>query len=354
MSETSVVPESLLFVLGIQRSGTTWLANILDSSPDTLLFMEPFAPAYGLFPELPDQGFFFQSAPAETMRLLREETYGRLLKRKRLHFARSLIDPRWFKIERATARFFTRFQRYLPARYERRVAQFTLLNLNRFEDSFPLYPKAEFPRHWVVKELRVAGKIPLLRAAFPDARYLVVLRSPHATVDSMLRWFARGGLGEVKGELNSFVEKLECQRIAEHYGPQIEMARAGGVAHRAALYWRVCFEEMVRALERENANYQVLPYEALASRPQIEARALLNWAGIPWNATIAAYLEYSTSREVVNPAATNTLRRSSEYYLSWRDKLDPCVYDAVETIVNGSPLVNHLIPFYPLETAAFP
>jgi hypothetical protein len=346
MSETSVVPESLLFVLGIQRSGTTWLANILDSSPDTLLFMEPFAPAYGLFPELPDQGFFFRSAPAETIRLLREETYGRLLKRKRLHFARSLIDPRWFKFERATARFFTRFQRYLPARYERRVAQFTLLNLNRFEDSFPLYPKAAFPRHWVVKELRFAGKIPLLRAAFPDARYLVVLRSPHATVDSMLRWFARGGLGEVRGELNSFVEKLECQRIAKCYSAQIDMARAGSIAHRAALYWRVCFEEMVRALEREDASYRVLPYEALASRPQIETRALLDWAGIAWTAHLDAYLKHSTGREVENPAATNTVRQSVTYYGAWQAKIPEEVSQAVDDVVDGSRLMKYFGPYY--------
>jgi hypothetical protein len=336
---------SLLFVLGLQRSGTTWIANILDLSPDTLLFMEPFAPAYGLFPEIPDQGFFLASAPPETTRVLRDEAAERLLRKKRLLSARSLTDPRRFRLERAAARLVSRLGRYVPSRIERRAAQFTLLNLNRFETSYPLYPKHRDPRHWVIKELRFAGKVPLLQAAFPQARYLVVLRSPHATVHSMLQWFSRGGLGEVKRELDAFVEKLECQQIGGQYAAQIARARAGGTAHRAALYWRVCYEQMVSTLE-DGPSVRLLPYEALASQSVSETRDLLEWAGIPWAESVARYLDYSTGSETENPAAINTVRRSGTYYRSWEAKIAPEVRQAVDEIVQGSPLLDHFRPFY--------
>jgi hypothetical protein len=308
--------------------------------------MEPFAPAYGLFPEVPDQAFFLQSAPPAVVEVLQAQALNRLRNAKRLLSTQSITDPRLFRFERAVARLGNRVGRWLPTRVERRIAHFTLLNLNRFEDSYPIFPKTKTPSHWVIKELRFAGKVPLLRDAFPDARFLVVLRSPHATVHSMLRWFSRGGLGEVRRELNSFVEKLECQRIASAYAPQIEVARAVDLAHRAALYWRVCYEQMEHTLQRVEAPYRILPYEAIARHPNAEAKALLDWAGIPWHSYTASYLDYSTAHDVHCPTATNTIRRSDTYSTAWIAEISDDVRQAVDEIVLDSPLLRHLRQYY--------
>jgi hypothetical protein len=310
------------------------------------LFMEPFAPAYGLFPEFPDQGFFLELSPPAITRLLREESFARLLRRKHLLSPRSIQSPAVFRLERGVARLVARYSRYLSSRIQQRAAQFSLVNMNRFENSYPLYPKISNPPHWVVKELRFAGKIPVLRAAFPEASYLVVLRSPHATVHSMLRWFHKGRLGEVKRELESFVEKLACQRIGEEYASQIRTARAGTTAHRAALYWRACYEQMLGALEREHSRFLLLPYEALASSPQAQAKEVFDWAGIPWSASVGNYLDYSTRSEVQNPSATNTVRQSGGYYASWQAKSAPEVRQAVDEVVEGSRLLDVIAPFY--------
>lgn len=160
-------PSSLLFVLGIQRSGTTWIGNIFDASPDTLLFMEPFAPACGRFPDFPETGYFLNTAPPTITRLLTETMYRRLYRRKFLFSHRSLQSPRYFRFERGIARMAERISKFAPRQLQRRILQFSQLNLNRLDPGYPIYRKPDTLRHCVIKELRFAGKIPLPQAAFP-------------------------------------------------------------------------------------------------------------------------------------------------------------------------------------------
>ncbi len=342
----------MLFVLGIQRSGTTWVANMFDASPDTLLFMEPFAPAYGLFPEMPDQGFFLQSAPAQTQVQLAEHLHERLYRRKYLFLASSLTDPNLFRIERALVRFVTVLARYMPSHLQRRGAQFTLLNLNRFERSYPLNPKSEDPRYWIVKELRVAGQMRLLQATFARARYLAIIRSPHATVHSMLRWFSRGRLGELRQELSTFLEKLEAQNIGNDYKKLIVTAKAGSISHRAALYWRVCYETMVRELEN-NPRFRLVPYEAIADQATTTMSELYDWAEIPWSDAVRRYIGYSTDTDTERPTVTNTIRKSASHYWSWRHQISSDEREAVDEIVEGSFLLDVIRPFYEEKSIRF-
>lgn len=268
-------PSSLLFVLGIQRSGTTWVANIFDASPDTLLFMEPFAPACGLFPDFPETGYFLNSAPPAITRLLRETMYRRLYRRKFLFLHRSLRSPSYFRFERGIARMAERFSKFAPWQLQRRVLQFSQLNLNR---------------------------------------------------------------------LDTFAEKLEAQAAGAEYKGLI--AAAGhDIARRAALYWRVSYETMVRQLQG-SVEFRLLAYEALASRPADVAGDYFEWAGIAWAPTVSSYLEYSSGADTENPAATNTVRHSRTYYSSWREKITGEVYQAVDEMVRDSFLLENFRPFY--------
>ena len=100
MRETPSLPESLIFILGIQRSCTTWLANIFISSPDVLLFMEPFSPPYGIFPDPPHHFYFLERSSSFLDNLLCQQMPGRLLRYKSRVFQKSMTHPFWFRFER--------------------------------------------------------------------------------------------------------------------------------------------------------------------------------------------------------------------------------------------------------------
>ena len=55
MSERHLPP---IFILGSERSGSTWLANIFDAHPGVEFYMEPFADYAGIFPEVPGRNIY--------------------------------------------------------------------------------------------------------------------------------------------------------------------------------------------------------------------------------------------------------------------------------------------------------
>ena len=98
--------KSLVFILGCQRSGTTWLANIFDASPDTLLFMEPFAPGYKIFPEFPAASIFLDNSSSELNHLLKVDMQARIYQNKSLLFGKSKMNPNLFHIELRLSKLF--------------------------------------------------------------------------------------------------------------------------------------------------------------------------------------------------------------------------------------------------------
>ncbi len=334
---------SFVFILGLQRSGTTWLANIFDASPNVLFFMEPFAPAYGIFPEFPEASYFWRGSSNYLCDLLQNEMPRRLLRYKSLLFRKSMIQPVLFRLERL---FAGRLVRLLsPGVLQDRIRRFELLNLNRMERSCPIYPKHPAPYIWVIKELRLAGKIPLLVNAFPNANFIVIVRHPCATVHSILAFFERNALPELRQEMGTFIDKISLQPISASYQTLIERSRAGGLTHQLALYWRISYETMFRQLEKHSRT-QILVYEQLASSPQETSQQIFARANVPWTDSVEEYLAYSSDKEVKNPGAINTLRKSGLHYRNWQAKISAATQQAVLDITGDSFLLPYFEPYY--------
>jgi len=339
-------PESLIFILGSQRSGTTWLANIFDSSPDTLLFMEPFAPAYGLFPDFPETSLFLAQGSDQVLEMLREEFLRRISKNKSLVLYRSRLAPEVFKLEKGIYQLTRVFFGLLPKLISSGMGAFQLLNLNRFDPHFPIPRKSQHPSTWIVKELRLAGKVPLLKEAFPGAHYIVIMRHPAATVHSMLKQFDRGGLRELRSEIDHFVEKIAVQSIADDYAEIITRCQEGNLTQKLAFYWRVSYETLYQQLDL-GAEHTLLVYEALASKPLDTAVDLFNRAGrIPFSLPVKEYIQNSSTKEPAQLTPITTIRNSKQSYRSWQNEIDPQILDDVIAVTGDSFLMPYFDPYY--------
>lgn len=341
-------PETWVFLLGCQRSGTTWLANIFDASPNTLLFMEPFAPAYGIFPEFPEASYFLEHSSSALDRLLRDEMPGRLLRHKSLMSQQSMTNPRLFRLELGLVRLFNQIGQYLPCRLQDRIRKFQLLNLNRTDSNYPIYPKNDDPSVWVIKELRLAGKVPILLQSFPDARFVVIIRHPVATVHSILKKFESGGLSELRRDIDTYLPKLEAQAISKDYKNLIARCRDGSLAHKLALYWRISYETMFRQL-RGHSLAEFLIYEELALHPEEAIGRVFDSIGLPLSASVQNYLSYSSRSSVEDPGSLTTVRESADYYRSWMDNVSESTQQAVLEITDESFLKTKFQPYYESE-----
>jgi hypothetical protein len=335
----------LTFLLGLQRSGSTWLTNILDAHERAWVFMEPFAPDYGIFPEFPETAFFMDESSPGIEQLLRKRMPERLLRYKQLLTARSVRSKAWFRAERTVLRLMLRQRNLLPKSLWQRARKTELLNLNRMDDDAPIVDKASHPDTWVIKELRLAGKVPVLRQAYPDARFVVLIRHPLANVHAIAAWFERGRLRELRRDLDSFVAKMSAQAVGSRYAEQLRLCRNGTEAHRIALYWRVHNEALVDQLSGSNQAL-ILTYEELAVSPASTVARMVDFCGLPGSASVQKYVEESSNSSVVAASPITTLRNSATHFRAWEAKISPAVREATLEVVQGTRLLPMFSRFY--------
>lgn len=334
-----------VFILGTQRSGTTWLANIFDSHPECLHYYEPFAPAYGIFPYFPHE--FLHVTPPEPglADRLRADMPGLLRYRSRL------FDP-----VHETRRQFA-FEAWLMGKLEslgrragpkafRFAAQFNLVHLNRIGQQPVAWFEKGAVRVVAIKEVRLYFKASFLASALPGATFIHVVRHPAAVVLSMDNFLKRGRLVEIRDHIGRLVETMRAQEALARYEPVLARVRDGNLHDRLAAYWRVANEELTAQLATMPSRSYPLVYEELATDPLARAADMFAWCDLAMTPQTEAYVRGSSTSRSDRKTALDTNRVSATYYRDWVGKVTPEVRGSVERICGDSPLMARFAPFY--------
>lgn len=339
----------LVFLLGTQRSGTTWLANIFDSHPECLHYYEPFAPDYRLFPYFPHE-FRHVALPAtELAGRLRADLPHLVSHRSKLfdpiHFTR-----RQFEIEASLMR---NLERYGYRRYHiamlRFAAQFNLLHLNRIgQQPIAFFEKSDI-RLTAIKEVRLYLKVPFLAEALEHARFVHVMRHPAAVVSSMEHQMKQGRLIEIKAHIGRFVSEIRAQESLAHHEPVLARVREGNRADALAAYWRVANEQLEHDLASLPRRSLSLVYEQIASDPLARVERMFAWCGLSMSDATDAYVRASSTSRTDRRTALDTNRVSATYYRDWVAKVSPEVLASVERVCGDSALMARFAPFYERE-----
>ena len=343
MDERLALPDShprIVFLLGLQRCGSTWLANIFDSSPETLCFMEPFSRDDGIFKMLPDSMLFLNGDCPPGKEQLAHDFLCRLVNAKRIFTNQSIYSPFRFVVEKRLA---TLLSRVPWPRLQARIHTARHINFNRFASYAPLVAKNRAPSVYFIKELRLYGKIPWIRQWFPSAKILCLIRHPCTLVDSVLRWFQRGRLVELKHDISMITEVLSAQKIGARYQELIAQCQGDDPVKRISLLWRVAYETMAQQLAGDPAG-QVLYHEDFCLEPEKETRKLFGYTGVPLGPETVNYIRRSTQSARESSGVTETLRHSCRHVQERRGAVDPAIESAVMSIVGDSPLMRHYEP----------
>ena len=337
---------NLVFVLGTQRSGTTWLANIFDSHPECLHFYEPFAPAYGIFPYFPDE-FTYLEPPATPIAVRLRHDLPRLVDRKSRLFDPVHASRRQFRFEAWLMGGIESWGRRTRAGVPAFAAQFNLLHLNRIGQQ----PVAYFAKHdpirlTAIKEVRLYFKLPFLAQTFPDARFIHVVRHPAAVVNSMMNFLQRGRLVEIRDRIDGFPARVGAQPRFEAYRPLLERVARGTLPEKLAAYWRVANETLAADMAAAGSRAYPLVYEQLASDPLARVGDMFAWCGLSMTAATEEYVRESSTSRSQRKTVLDTNRVSATYYRDWVGKVPPEVLKAVESVCAGSPLMAGFAPYY--------
>ena len=336
----------LLFVLGTQRSGTTWLANIFDSHPDCLHFYEPFAPAYGIFPYFPSE-FIYVEPPAPGLAARVRHDLPRLVEKRSRLFDPVHASRRQFETEAWLMGQIETWGRRSRLGAPAFASQFNLLHLNRIgQHPVAYFEKSDHIRLTAIKEVRLYFKLPFLAYTFPDARFVHVIRHPAAVVQSMMNFLQRGRLVEIRDQIEHFTTTVGAQDRFAAYRPLLARVERGSLPEKLAAYWRVANETLASDVAAAGARALPLVYERLASDPIERVSDLFRWCGLPESAATDAYVRGSSTSRSERKTVLDTNRVSATYYRDWVGKTPAEVLNAVESVCGDSPLMKEFAPFY--------
>lgn len=302
-----------VFLLGGERCGSTWVANILDAHPDVELWMEPFADYAALFPGVPDRNVWVGEATPELQAAIREG-FATLPGLKYPLFHCRGGSPRLLRAEQTLLRTARRWLRVGLHLNLRALARYELLQLNAIDTPVGrLTRKRPAPPVEVTKELRLNFKVGLLRDCFPLARFVVVVRHPGAQVASILSWMRRGRLGELARALEAFAARLrEQDRLAPFEKALTDLPAARTLEGRLVAWWGVSYSVLLGDLAACGARHRVLRHERLCEATSDEVAALLAFVGLPADPAVDRYLEWSSATEPQGGSPTETVRHSAE------------------------------------------
>ena len=163
----------LILLLGLPRSGTTWIGKIFDSHPDTLYRHEP--DSRGTLNTLP---VFVAANDAENYREFLEK------------YVEQLPTIRDEKISASLPVFAKSY--YTATQFAlRKMLVFIAKALPRFLGAMPVPEMVNIARHpslrMVWKSIESLGRLGVLAKVFPDARCVIIFRHPCGFVASVLR-----------------------------------------------------------------------------------------------------------------------------------------------------------------------
>ncbi len=242
-----------LYLIGTGRSGTTWLGKVLSLHRELGFLNEPKALWHAAIPDEDLIGSYTR-APARLFLDQRDAT------------------P---QAARTLARGYGAFLRLTRSR--------------RVLDKYP----------------ELVYRVELVRALFPDARFLLLVRSGADTCRSVAAWSARHATRS-RGEAHDWwgVERRKFRLLVEQ-GAAREPDLAGAGAELlalerqedlAALEWILAMRAGLAAAERQPESVLVVRYEELVARPRESVARVLDFAALGQDERVLAYAEHSAEQ----------------------------------------------------------
>lgn len=308
---------SVILIVGAPRSGTTWLAKIVDSHPDVLYRHEPDETLPGPEPLTPD------AVPALLARWASDRSARTVSKRP--------FFPKSFQSD--LARGLRNVLAAAVSAAARMPAPFNALAHLAIPDML----SRPAPRV-AIKSVRWAMGAAMLARVAPASRIIFILRHPCGQVASVMRGNRQRRFDlKTEGTDMPFDEAAAVPFAAAH-GVDDPDFQALPDAAKYAWSWRAFNEPAYAALAAER-NVHVVLYEALCAEPAALSRRILKFADLDWNPQTQDFISRSTSHR--GPAGYYAIFRDAVSAAeNWRATMSPEDQTAVLSVVADSPLAR--------------
>ena len=320
----------MIALLGMPRSGTTWIGKIFDSHPLTLYRHEP------------DIGLLANGLVAGHIPILAPLSSAASLAGAVARFLDQIMRRRTARTS-GKAPFFPK-DYYTPGTYQSRraIAYFAKL-ASRLHPNFPIPDCVDTTKRTdikvVWKSINLAGCLGVIASNLVGGKAFLILRHPCGQINSVMRGEARGKFtsSTPASEDYGVVEFLLRTESARAYGLDMAAMRGMLPVERLAWHW-VLINEKAVSEARQLDNCMIVRYEAMCAEPVAQAKKLFDFAGLEWHSQTQEFICRSTSE--MDNSYYGVQKRPLQAANKWRQQMTESDVARIMNIVDGSTLAS--------------
>ena len=330
ISELDVGSGRLALLIGSPRSGTTWLAKIVDSHPAVLYRHEP--DSINVRPDIP---FVPRSLDVEPSL----ESAGAYLK--------VLISERASKSSGSQPVFAKSYRSALIDVLHRGMiygvkgGEKLLGNprfLGRYQIPDMISGRGASDILVFIKSVSSLCRTYMFSLACPDMKFVHIVRHPCAYVASTLRGKKLGLLSD-----DAYIETLAGMAGAIDYGLSMETLRAMTREEQLAARWMLQNEKVASEMDG-NPRYRRVAYEELCSRPQAIADELFAFLGLEMTDQTRDFILQSSAGKSEEVRYFDVQRDSARAATGWMSELSTEQIERIRRVVSASTLGRVYFP----------
>lgn len=324
-------------ITGTGRSGTNWLLDTLDTSPETHCRNEPHGlvgtalnrfPLVWTEPHVDRPGYYrdhWDQVAHQTAR-----RFG--IRDHNITYTKPYLHP-WSNHLNASRLMTGPRARRVVSRVDRRLA--------RTEWLMPSWVGSQRSLEQSLAVLKILIDAPLLEWLLeerPDVPVVHIVRHPGGRLNSWLTRLLGPMNREQRVELHAH-RVARAERIRSH-DPQ--WAQLMPEPHELTLielelwFWRYVNETKI-AVGSGRPSYRLMRFDDLAADPVPQSEQTFRHVGLRWDETIRGRVDAGTQTSVFGSVTDPQVIAQA-----WRSELDPANVETIDKIMDGSPLVDFL------------
>jgi|SRR5580704_10225757 hypothetical protein len=311
----------LIFLVGLPRSGTTWIAKMFDSHPRTVYLHEA------------DRG-----SALKTMPLTPDVSEAEALRPMAKAFADSLLHRKDAYVVGSQPQFEKDFRSGLATKlYEINTAVAKLCSAMKLDcPIFPMVNYDEIPDlHVVWKSVGSIGRLGVFVRVLEKRHAILLLRHPCGHVASLLRGEASHKFPYPPSEDYGMFEILLGTAPARRRRLTLDHIISMHPTERLAWRWVIFHEKALQDIEGMDGCMSIR-YEDICAEPQLHARKMLEFCGLSWSSATASFLKNSTATE--NKKYYSVFKDPLRSAMRWQSDLTENDIDRIYRVMGESDL----------------
>ena len=316
-----MVEKQVDFLIGNQRSGTTWLGSILHHSGQISYIYEPFEKNLGIFDNFPEEPILLNEFSISLEQIFKSGLKKAFEIKKKFTIIKPIYKQYFYaylleNMPRLSLRIISDDRNYI-----KKVKVINQWHGKNFKTNLI---NEEPNNHFLIKETRLHLKLNAIKNALPNSRYVLLLRHPYPTIMSTLKWFQRGKLQELKNKLDCILDIYKTQHGLENYHELINHNINADIDDKLLVHWIIFNEELLRFYKMNPDNSFLVTYETLCKNVQETSQKVCDFIGLNYKKMANYVRETSTIYE--GNGIVDVKRISNIYYKSWRNNINEDCY----------------------------